>query len=342
MPVARAPDGSLSEHTQCPDPEAARVVLLDSIGPLTGVEVETQSLVERAVATTIHPWVEPAGMVRRSVLFSPGDQPDLMAKAPDTGADVVVFDLEDAVVPGQKEMAREAVSTAVTDADTDAEVCVRVNPLGDGGRADLAALETGPDSVMLPKVRAATDVRGLADALAEHGLDVPVLALLETPGGVLDAPAVADVAATDGVLLGAEDLSAVAGCTRTEEGTEILYARERVVLAAARAGVDAIDTLYTDFEDTDGLAADAKFASGLGFDGKMAIHPAQVPVLNEAFSPDPTDIDWAERVLAARDEAEADDRGVFTVDGEMIDAPLVTQAETILERARAAGMRDDT
>jgi citrate lyase subunit beta/citryl-CoA lyase len=243
--------------------------------------------------------------------------------------------------PGRKKTAREAVSTAVTGTDTDAEVCVRINPLGNGGRADLAALETAPDSVMLPKVRAATDVRGLADALAEHGLDVPVLALLETPGGVLDAPAVAGVSATDAVVLGAEDLSAVAGCTRTEAGTEILYARERVVLAAARAGVDAIDTLYTDFEDTEGLATDAEFARELGFDGKMTIHPAQVSVVNNAFSPDPGDIDWAERVLVARDEAESDNKGVFTVDGEMIDAPLITQAETILERARAAGMRDD-
>jgi citrate lyase subunit beta/citryl-CoA lyase len=277
-------------------------------------------------------------MVRRSVLFSPGDRPDLLRKAPDAGADVVVFDLEDAVVPGRKDEAREAVATVVDETDADCEVCVRVNPLGSGGRADLDALAAAPDSVMLPKVDGAGDVRALADALVEHGLDRPVLALLETPGGVLDAPAVAGVEATDAVLLGAEDLSAAAGFSRTADGTEILYARERVVLAAARAGVDAIDTLYTDFEDTEGLAEDARFARELGFDGKMAIHPAQVSVVNDAFTPDPERVDWAERVLAARDEAEREGRGVFAVDGEMIDAPLVAQAETILERARAAGV----
>jgi citrate lyase subunit beta/citryl-CoA lyase len=284
--------------------------------------------------------VEPAGMARRTVLFSPGDRPDLMRKAPDAGADVIVFDLEDAVVPDRKDQARETVDEAVTDVAADAEVCVRVNPLGAGGRDDLKALTTPPDSVMLPKVDDAEDVRALDDALTEHGLDVPVLALLETPGGVLDAPAIAAVAATDAVLLGAEDLSAAVGFARTSEGTEILHARERVVLAAARAGVDAIDTLYTDFEDTEGLAADARFARDIGFGGKMAIHPAQVPVINEAFTPDAGEVDWAERVLAARDEAEAEGRGVFAVDGEMIDAPLVAQAETILERARAAGVRE--
>lgn len=279
-------------------------------------------------------------MARRSVLFSPGDKPGLLRKAPDAGADTVVFDLEDAVVPARKDQARETVAGAVADVGADTEVCVRVNPLGAGGRDDLKALTAPPDSVMLPKVENAEQVRALDDALAEHGLDVPVLALLETPGGVLDAPAIAAVEATDGVLLGAEDLSAAVGFTRTTEGTEILYARERVVLAAARAAVDAIDTLYTDFEDTKGLAADARVARDIGFGGKMAIHPAQVAVINEAFTPDPEDIDWAERVLAARDEAQADDRGVFAVDGEMIDAPLVAQAETILERARAADTRE--
>jgi len=275
-------------------------------------------------------------MVRRSVLFSPGDQPDLMGKAPGTDADVVVFDLEDAVVPGQKARAREAVAAVVADREASCEVCVRLNPLGQGGETDLdAVLDAGPDSLMLPKVDAAADVRAVADRLADRGVDVPVLALLETASGILNAQEIAAVDATDAVLLGAEDLSADIGATRTAEGTEILYARERVVLAAASAGVDAIDTLYTDFEDREGLASDAAFAVELGYDGKMAIHPAQVPVINDAFAPDPEEIEWARRVVEARDAAKAEGRGVFEVDGEMIDAPLVTQAETILDRVAA-------
>ena len=278
-------------------------------------------------------------MVRKSVLFSPGDQPSLLAKAPESGADVVVFDLEDAVVPDRKREARETVVEALADVRgtaPDCERCVRINPLSVGGDADLDALadaSVSPDSLMLPKVDSADDIDQLGDAMAERDLDLPVLALLETAGGVLDAPAIAAADATDAILLGAEDLSADVGATRTREGTEILYARERVVLAASHADVDAIDTLVTDYEDTDRLAEDAAFAATLGFDGKMAIHPAQVPVIEKAFTPDPDEIAWAKRVLSARDEADQEGRGVFAVDGEMIDAPLIAQAETILERA---------
>jgi citrate lyase subunit beta/citryl-CoA lyase len=276
-------------------------------------------------------------MVRRTVLFSPGDQPDLMRKAPNAGADVVVFDLEDAVAPTNKAEARERVREAVADIDPDCELCVRLNPLDDGGRDDLEALgETvaDVDSLMIPKVSGPDDVRALVDALDDG--HVPLLALLETAAGVLAAEDIAAVPAVDALLLGAEDLSADVGFTRSEEGTEILYARQHVTLAASSHDVDAIDTLYTDFEDTDGLAADTERAVDLGFDGKMAIHPAQVSVINEAFTPDDERIEWAQAVLAARDEARADGRGVFAVDGEMIDAPLIAQAEDVIERADAA------
>lgn len=279
-------------------------------------------------------------MVRRTVLFSPGDQPELLRKAPDAGADVVVFDLEDAVAPSEKATAREAVGEVLAELEPDCELSVRINPLGDGGRADLDTVpveEDSADSIMLPKVASPADVEDLADELSAHDLTVPVLALLETAGGILEAPAIAAVDAVDAVLFGAEDLTADIGATRTPAGTEVSYARQRVVLAAARADVDAIDTLYTDFQDTEGLAEDAEFAVGLGFDGKMAIHPAQVPVINDAFTPDAEKIDWARRVLDARDQAERSGRGVFSVEGEMIDAPLIAQAEDILERARAAG-----
>jgi citrate lyase subunit beta/citryl-CoA lyase len=111
------------------------------------------------------------------------------------------------------------------------------------------------------------------------------------------------------------------------------------VLAASAADVDAIDTVYTDIEDVDGLAAETEFAVELGFDGKMAIHPAQVEPINEAFTPDPERVEWAERVLDAKEAADAEGRGVFRVDGEMVDAPLIAQAERVLEYARAADDR---
>jgi len=282
-------------------------------------------------------------MPRRSLLFSPGDSPELMRKAPGTGADVICFDLEDAVSPGRKDEARAAVREVLADPafDPDAEVCVRLtveSPAADldgvigtdrEGSGDAVTL----DAVMLPKVEGAGRVERVAELCAERGRDPAVFSLVETAAGVLAAEAIAAAEATDAVAFGAEDLAADVGATRTDEGTEVLYAREHVVLAASAAGVDALDTVYTDFSDESGLREDAAFARRLGYDGKLAIHPAQVGPITEAFTPDPDDVEWAAAVLDARDEAEGEGRAVFQVDGEMIDAPLIAQAERILDRA---------
>ena len=277
---------------------------------------------------------------RRSVLFSPGDRPELMRKAPRSDADTVVFDLEDAVAPGRKDAAREAVRDVLSDPEFDpgAEVCLRVNP-GEIAATDLDVVlgtDVRLDALMVPKAAAAEDVTAVAERARERGFDLPVLPIVESAAGVLAAPAIAAADDADALVFGAEDLAADLGATRTEEGLEVLHAREHVVVAASAAGVDALDTVYTDFEDEAGLAEETEFALTLGFDGKLAIHPAQVPVINDAFTPDAERIEWAERVLAARDEAAAEGRGVFEVDGQMIDAPLIAQAERIVDRARAA------
>jgi len=286
-------------------------------------------------------------MARRSLLFSPGDRPELMRKAPATDADVICFDLEDAVAPDRKAEARESVRAVLADPDfePDAEVCVRLTVTEPA--ADLDALvgersETGHrdglrlDAVMLPKVEDPDRVDRAAALCADRGLEPAVFALVETAAGVLSAESIAAAPATDALVFGAEDLAADVGATRTDEGTEVLYAREHVVLAAGAADVDAIDTVYTDFSDADGLREEAEFALTLGYDGKLAIHPAQVDPINAAFTPGPEEIEWAEKVLAARDAADREGRGVFQVDGEMIDAPLIAQAERIAERAAAS------
>ncbi|OIB57240.1 HpcH/HpaI aldolase/citrate lyase family protein [Natrialba sp. SSL1] len=317
-------------------------------------------------------------MVRRSILFTPGDQPDMLRKAPSAGADTIVFDLEDAVAPTEKESARETVREVLTDPtfDPDCEVCVRVNAPVDELTADLAVIAGGGtgtgtdtdgnnttdtdtsnvtgtdintdtntassptelrlDSVMLPKTDSADDVHTLAAELESHALEIPILALIENARGVLAAPEIVAVPETDALLFGAEDLSADLGATRTDEGTEVLYARERVVVAAAAHDCQAIDTVFTDFGDEDGLIEETEFAIQLGYDGKLAIHPAQVAPINEAFTPTAEELEWATAVLEAKREADAEGRGVFEVDGEMIDAPLIAQAERIRERAAAA------
>ncbi|MFB6221529.1 MAG: CoA ester lyase [Halolamina sp.] len=279
-------------------------------------------------------------MARRSLLFSPGDRPELMRKAPGTDADVVCFDLEDAVAPGEKDTGREAVHDLLSDPsfDPDCEVTVRVS--AEGAAADIDAVlgdgDVRLDAVMVPKVAEAEDVTWIADLLEEHDRDLPVFALVETAQGVLNAADIAAAPATDALVFGAEDLAADLGATRTEEGTEILHARQQVVLAASAAGIDAIDTVHTDYGDEEGLRRETAFASELGYDGKMAIHPTQVSVINEAFTPDPERVEWAEKVIAARDEAAAEGRGVFSVEGEMVDAPLIAQAERVLDLAAAA------
>lgn len=284
-------------------------------------------------------------MARRSLLFSPGDQPALMRKAPGSGADVVVYDLEDAVAPGGKAAGREAVNEVLTDPefDPDCEVCVRVNPVQPDPEvtaADLRGVLQGDprvDSLMLPKAERAEDVRVLDNLLAAHRRDLPVLALCESAAGVLHAEAIAATDPVEAVAFGAEDLSADIGASRTAEGTEVLHARQHVVLAAAAADVDAIDTVFTEIADTDGLADDTEFALELGYDGKMCIHPAQVSVVNDAFTPPEDRVEWARKVLDAAAEAEAEGVGVFRVDDEMVDAPLVARAEQVRERALAAG-----
>ncbi|MFC6614573.1 HpcH/HpaI aldolase/citrate lyase family protein [Halopenitus salinus] len=303
-------------------------------------------------------------MVRRSVLFSPGDRPAMLRKAAETDADVICFDLEDAVSPGHKAAARRAVREVLADPafDPDAEVCVRLTasePLVDldaivgavggertGGERASGERTSGDDasdirldSVMLPKVESAGRVDEIGAALADRGLDPAVLALVETAAGVVNAASIAAADATSALVFGAEDLAADVGAMRTAEGTEMIYARQRVVIAAAAADVQAIDTVHPDFEDEDGLAAAAETAAGFGYDGKIAIHPAQVSIINDAFTPDADRIAWAERVLAAGEDAANEERGAFEVDGEMIDAPLLEQAERVIERARDSGIR---
>lgn len=278
-------------------------------------------------------------MVRRSVLFAPGDKPELLRKAPESGADTVVFDLEDGVAPSEKKTARATVADIVAEIEPACELCVRINPLGRGAREDLDAVvrESAPDMIALPKVESGDDVHTIAELSQARGSRLPVFALLETAQGVLRAEEIASAGPTTAVALGGEDLAADVGASRTPENTEVQYARQHVVLAAGAAGVDAIDILVTDFEDTDRLRTETREGIEFGFDGKMAIHPRQVDVINDAFTPDAEELDWAERVLDVRDNSRG--QGVFAVDGEMIDAPLITQAERIVARAEAAGKR---
>lgn len=280
-------------------------------------------------------------MARRSVLFSPGDRESMLRTAPTTGADAVVFDLEDGVAPDRREAARETVREVLADPafGPSCEVCVRVNPVGRAADDDLAALDGARDAVdafVLPKVTGAEDVATFARLCRERDARRPVVVLVERPGAVLDARAIAAVPATDALALAADDLAGSLGADRTPDGETVAYARERVVVAARAAGVGAIDLLYGDHEDDGGLRESARAGARLGYDGKLVVHPRQVPVVNEAFTPDAERTAWARRVVAA-----ADAPGRARVAGDAVDDVVRDVAERTLDRAQAAGSTRD-
>jgi len=290
----------------------------------------------------------------RSMLFVPGDSPDKMGKALGYGADALIIDLEDAVGPAHKDSARRATADFLKsfDAVQGTRLYVRVNDMSSGMVADDLEATVAPclSGFVLPKARSGEDVRALAQMLdgaeALNGLEPGALSIVvistETPEAVLDMGSFANCGdRLEALSWGAEDLSAAIGATtnRDEQNAytpPFMLARNLCLLAAAAAGVQAMDTVYTQFRDLEGLGHECELAARDGFTGKIAIHPGQIPVINEAFTPSETEIDEARRVQAAF-EAEPD-AGVVSLDGRMIDRPHLKIAVRILERARLAGL----
>ncbi|MEP9401782.1 CoA ester lyase [Sphingomonas sp. VNH70] len=275
----------------------------------------------------------------RSLLFVPGDRPERFAKAAASGADALILDLEDSVAPAAKDAARAAVAADLAQAP-EVPRFVRVNPPGSEYIAGDLALLAGlrPAGVVLPKAEGAGTVATLAARLAEAGIDVPILPIAtETPAAIFalgSYGAVADRLA--GLTWGAEDLPAAIGAAtaREDDGNYTApYAMVRALalFAAHAAGVAAIETVYPAIRDTDGLTAYARRAARDGFTGMMAIHPAQVPIINAAFTPDAAQVAAARAIVAAF--AAAPGAGALQVDGRMVDAPHLKQARRLLARA---------
>ena len=274
--------------------------------------------------------------VRRSVLFVPAIRPDRFAKAIATGADAVCLDLEDGVAFAQKDEARDKAMTLLAGhPPCRAEVVLRVNePASALGDRDLMALLSAgvrPDALMIPKVGGPETIHALEERLAPALDGLPLVVQIETAAGLAAAGAIATASPNVAVLFfGAVDLSAELGCAI--EWDALLYARSRVVAAAALAGVDAMDTPFMDVSATGQLGDEARRVRRLGFVGKAAIHPTQVPVIQAAFSPDPDEVVWAGRVVKAY---EANAGGVLLVDGKLIERPVIASAQRILAVAAA-------
>jgi citrate lyase subunit beta/citryl-CoA lyase len=267
----------------------------------------------------------------RSLLFVPGTFPDRFAKAIASGADGVVFDLEDSVDPSKKAEARATVLAFLSDPPTTAAALfVRVNTSDSPWYAQ--DLETfgklrSVRGIVLPKAEVPTHVAATARATAT-GWVIPIL---ETARGVLNAGAVVSAAGlVPVVLFGAEDLTAQIGIPRTITGDELAFARSQVVLAATSVGADAIDAVLIDVTGYDDLRRDSIRARAMGFKGKMAIHPGQIPVIHEVFSPSPTDRARAQQIVDAFEKAQAQGEAVIRLGDKMIDMPVVVRAKRLL------------
>lgn len=267
--------------------------------------------------------------VMRSILFTPADRPERFFKATASGADAIILDWEDGVPTSAKEYAREAVLAFLTGRDRSVPVGLRLNRLtSKDGLLDLLALgeaEVLPDFVALPKVESAAEVQIVLAQLAARGPVPPVVAFIESAAGLEQATPIAACPGVYALAFGGVDLAADLGAEF--EWQSMLYARGRIVQAAAAASVIAWDVPFLASQDTEGLAEEARRVRELGFTAKLAIHPAQVEIINRALSPDPARVEMARKIVAADRDAGGKP---CVVDGKMVDAPVVKSARRIL------------
>lgn len=282
--------------------------------------------------------------MRRTMLFLPGNSPNMVINGGVLGADSIIFDLEDAVSPDEKDGARILVRNVLRAGRfPDCEIIVRINGLDTPyWEEDVEAITPlKPDLLMPTKVSGGDYIKKLSEKMAEvertHGLQeggVGLIPLLETTLGIENA---FHIAVSDprvkALYLGAEDLTADLRCKRTKKGDEIFYSRSRLVCAARAAEIDAYDTPFTEIDDMEGLEADARLAKSLGFTGKAVISPRHVECVNRVFSPSRAEIEHARSVFEALEEAKRMGKGAASLKGKMIDAPIAARARQVLEAA---------
>jgi len=285
--------------------------------------------------------------LRRSMLFVPGNNPGMMSDAHIYGSDALMFDLEDSVTLREKDAARLLVYHALkTIHYGDCERVVRVNPLSTPfGKADIEAMvAAGAQVIRLPKTETAQDILDMEAEIerAEKQFGIPIgqtrmMAAIEGALGVVNAYAIATASPRlVAIALGAEDYCANLKTSRSLEGSELLYARGAIVVAARAARIDCIDTVFSDVNNEDQLIKETQAIKQLGFDGKSVINPRQIKPVHRVFTPTQKEIAKANRILAASREAEARGSGVVALDGKMIDRPVVIRAERTLELAYAS------
>lgn len=290
---------------------------------------------------------------RRAILYVPGSDPHKMEKGASSAVDSVALDLEDGVAENRKDDARGLIQKALMNLDFEgAERLVRVNAFATGRtEADLQVVLAGrPDGIILPKVEDAAQVRRLETIVQESDAQIggakrqiSLLVQIENALGLLNLREICQASPLlEALIFGAEDFCASIGATRTAAGTEVLYARSAVVVAAAAFGLQAIDMVQINFKDLVKLEAESKQGADMGFSGKQIIHPAQIAPVQQAYTPTTEEITWAREVVAAARKYQTQGKGAFAFGDLAVDAPLVKQAENLLARARAAGVLSQT
>ncbi|MCR4784618.1 MAG: citrate (pro-3S)-lyase subunit beta [bacterium] len=287
--------------------------------------------------------------LRRTMMFIPGNNPGMMRDAHIYGSDSLMFDLEDSVSMAEKDAARELVYQALKTIDYGStEIVVRINPLDTPyGRADVEAMvAAGAHVLRMPKTETAKDITDCEAVIEEmekkYGRpvgDTLMMAAIEGALGVINAYQIATSSKRlIGIALGAEDFCANMKCQRTLSGAELQLARQTIVLAARAAGIDALDTVYSDVNNEEQLRYEAQLVKDLGFDGKSVINPRQIAPVHEVFAPTAKAIEKARKVVAAIKEAEARGSGVISLNGKMVDKPVAIRAQRVIELAIISGI----
>lgn len=286
--------------------------------------------------------------LRRTMMFVPGNNPGMMQDAFIYGPDSIMLDLEDSVTMAEKDAARLLVYNALKSIDFgDTEMVVRINPLSTPyGRKDVeAVVKAGVHVIRMPKTETADEVRELEAEIEKVEKELGCLgrtrmmAAIESAEGICNAFAIAkDSKRMMGIALGAEDYCANLKTQRTPGGAELLYARETIVVAARAAGIDALDTVYSNLDDMETFRKEVELIKTLGFDGKSIINPRQIHIVNEVFAPTEKEIEKAKKIIAAIKEAEKRGSGVIAVNGKMVDRPVVIRAQRTIDLAIASGI----
>lgn len=281
----------------------------------------------------------------RSILYIPGSNERALGKARTLDVDAIIFDLEDAVALYEKASARETLVKALhAGGYAERASIVRINGLDtEWGAEDLDAVASAsPHAILLPKVNTPADIERLAVKLSLHSgaESTRIWAMIETTAGVFNAAQIARAPRIEGFVLGTNDLAAEIGCETGGDRLPLMMALQTCLAAARMGGIACVDGVYNAFKDEDGLRQECQQGRALGMDGKSLIHPAQVPVCNEIFTPSSSDADLARRQIEAWQEAEATGRGVAVVDGKIVENLHVASARKTLAKFEAAKGRD--